>query len=210
MEEILASINRIIADEKKPGDATASGVRAAPVAERPAAEQKSEVLDLTEAVGEDGTVRRIAPKGPAPAPRDPAKAADRIEPEPPRVTASGSPGGRGAPGAAGEPTPPAAPAPSARGTPDEAKPDPTVREHVLAAAAAGAAAAALGRLATAPRAGREPEEEGRREGAHTLEDIVREALRPLLQAWLDAHLPELAEKLAREEIARIVQAAGLR
>src|SRR5579875_2359995 len=63
------------------------------------------------------------------------------------------------------------------------------------------------------RANQEPEEQRRTEGApalHTLEDIVREALRPLLRSWLDEHLPALAEKLAREEIARIVQEAGLR
>jgi cell pole-organizing protein PopZ len=195
MEEILASINRIIADEKKPGDTAASrasGGRGAPEAGRPAAEPKSEVLELTEALGEDGTVRRIAPKGEAATPRDPesARGVPRGDPDPPKAAARIAP------------EPP-------RVAPDAAQPDPAVREHVLSAAAAGAAAAALGRLAAAPRAGQEPAEEGRRGGANTLEDIVREALRPLLRSWLDAHLPELAEKLAREEIARIVEAAGL-
>ena len=52
MEEILASINRMIADDEKPGDAVA----------RPVAERRTEVLDLTEAIDEDGTVRRFTPK----------------------------------------------------------------------------------------------------------------------------------------------------
>ncbi|HJU18367.1 MAG TPA: DUF2497 domain-containing protein, partial [Stellaceae bacterium] len=85
--------------------------------------------------------------------------------------------------------------------------DPAVRDHVLSAAAAGAAAAAFGRLAATPRA---PEEEERREGGNTLEAIVRDALRPLLRSWLNEHLPELAERLAREEVARVLQRAGLR
>jgi cell pole-organizing protein PopZ len=174
MEEILASINRIIADEKKPGDAAAP----------PRAGRQDDVLELTDAVGEDGTVRRIEPKLSVGEP-----AAGRIEPQPPRI-------------ATGETPPGAAP-----------NLDPGVRDRLLSAAAAGVAVAALGRLAAAPRANQEPEEQRRTEGApalHTLEDIVREALRPLLRSWLDEHLPALAEKLAREEIARIVREAGLR
>jgi cell pole-organizing protein PopZ len=44
----------------------------------------------------------------------------------------------------------------------------------------------------------------------TLEDIVRDALRPMLQAWLDQHLPRLVERLVQEEIDRLVRAARLR
>jgi cell pole-organizing protein PopZ len=174
MEEILASINRMIGDEKKPEEGIA----------RPAAEPKNDVLELTEAMSEDGTVRRITPKGPS--------TAERIEPEPPRA-------------AAGDPVAPAT----------EPKPDPAARNHVRSAAAAGATAAALGRLAAMPRADRKPEERmpeeyRRSDGAPTLEEVVREALQPLIRAWLDEHLPELAEKMAREEIARVLQEAGLR
>jgi len=39
---------------------------------------------------------------------------------------------------------------------------------------------------------------------------VREMLGPLLQTWLDEHLPGLVERLVREEIARVVGEAGLR
>ena len=38
----------------------------------------------------------------------------------------------------------------------------------------------------------------------TIEDIVREEMRPLLKAWLDANLPPLVERLVRVEIERVV------
>lgn len=37
----------------------------------------------------------------------------------------------------------------------------------------------------------------------TIEDIVREELRPLLKSWLDAHLPELVERVVRAEVQRL-------
>lgn len=39
--------------------------------------------------------------------------------------------------------------------------------------------------------------------ARTIEDVVQEMLRPMLQNWLDAHLPTLVERLVRQEIERI-------
>lgn len=41
----------------------------------------------------------------------------------------------------------------------------------------------------------------------TIEDLVREEIRPLLKAWLDAHLPGLVERLVRQEIERVVNRA---
>ena len=41
-------------------------------------------------------------------------------------------------------------------------------------------------------------------GGPTVEDIVREELRPLLKSWLDANLPALVERLVRAEIERVV------
>ncbi len=38
----------------------------------------------------------------------------------------------------------------------------------------------------------------------TIEDLVREELRPMLKAWLDQHLPPLVERLVRTEIERVV------
>ena len=43
-----------------------------------------------------------------------------------------------------------------------------------------------------------------RSGGPTVEDIVREELRPLLKSWLDANLPALVERLVRAEIERVV------
>jgi uncharacterized protein len=45
------------------------------------------------------------------------------------------------------------------------------------------------------------------DGAITLEEIVKELLRPQLQEWLDLHLPGLVERLVREEIERLARAA---
>ena len=178
MEEIIASIGRIIADEKRPGE---------PV--RPVPPEKSDVLELTEIVDEDGSVRRVTPASSPNAPStEPAAAVD----------ASGA----------------SATARSGSGPPHpETGTEPTLelgRERILSSATSGAAAAAFAQLGSLPR-------ERRREGEfplggadHTLEDIVRDLLRPLLQTWLDEHLPGIVERLVREEIARVVGEAGLR
>ena len=41
-------------------------------------------------------------------------------------------------------------------------------------------------------------------GAVTLEGLVRELIRPMLKEWLDQHLPITVERLVREEIERLV------
>jgi len=42
-------------------------------------------------------------------------------------------------------------------------------------------------------------------GGTSLEDIVRDELRPLLKTWLDSNLPELVERLVRAEIERLIE-----
>lgn len=37
----------------------------------------------------------------------------------------------------------------------------------------------------------------------TLDTLIREMLAPHIKAWLDANMPEIVEKLAREEIRRL-------
>jgi uncharacterized protein len=177
MEEIIASINRIIAQ---------NGGAREPIL--PAVDEKDDVLDLTEAVDEDGRVRRIVPAGPATAPTG-APSSEVVapvearlpEPEPPRAEA-GKPG-------------------------EDAEPD---GEHVLSAATSAAAAIAFARLGTLPKNGASESELPVGNLGRTLEDIVRDALRPFLRSWLDAHLPALVERLVREEIARVAGKAGLR
>jgi len=41
------------------------------------------------------------------------------------------------------------------------------------------------------------------QNARTLEDLVREMLRPLLKSWLDDNLPSMVERLVRAEIERV-------
>jgi uncharacterized protein len=180
MEEIIASISRIITDEKTSVE---------PV--RPVPGEKSEILELTEVVDEDGSVRRVASE---------AGSSER------RPTGSG---------AAVDPA--VANASAQSGGPGHLRPETEVgaklelgRERILSSATSGAAAAAFAQLGALPR-------ERRREGElplggadRTLEDIVRDMLRPLLQTWLDENLPGIVERLVREEIARVVGEAGLR
>jgi hypothetical protein len=40
----------------------------------------------------------------------------------------------------------------------------------------------------------------------TLEDLVREMLRPMLRTWLDDNLPSMVERLVRAEIERVARA----
>ena len=39
--------------------------------------------------------------------------------------------------------------------------------------------------------------------ARTLEDLVKEMLRPMLKAWLDDNLPGMVERIVRAEIERV-------
>ena len=44
--------------------------------------------------------------------------------------------------------------------------------------------------------------------ARTLEDLVKEMLRPMLQHWLDNNLPTLVERLVRQQIERVARGRG--
>src|SRR6266851_1819855 len=86
MEEIIASISRVIAEDIHPGDRRAGEVQLGGKVP-PAPREGSDVLELTQVVNEDGSVRRIAPRVAVKAtpPADPAMA-------------SGSPSGANATG----------------------------------------------------------------------------------------------------------------
>ncbi|MCB4825190.1 DUF2497 domain-containing protein [Roseicella sp. GB24] len=111
------------------------------------------------------------------------------------------------PAAAALPEP--APAPETPPAP-EAAPDPAPEaapesdRSLLAPAAAAAAAASVGTLLRAVAADRASPVT---RGGPSIEDVVREELRPLLKAWLDQHLPPLVERLVRAEIERVVSRA---
>ncbi len=42
----------------------------------------------------------------------------------------------------------------------------------------------------------------------TVEDLMKEMLRPMLKAWLDDNLPSLVERLVRAEIERVTRSRG--
>ncbi|HTT78994.1 MAG TPA: hypothetical protein VMF86_04875, partial [Stellaceae bacterium] len=62
MDEILASIRRLVADEERPGRVAARFSGAA-AKEPPQAVADDDVLELTEAIAEDGGVRHLPPFG---------------------------------------------------------------------------------------------------------------------------------------------------
>ena len=45
-------------------------------------------------------------------------------------------------------------------------------------------------------------------GERSIDEITRELLRPMLQSWLDEHLPRVVERLVREEIERVARWGG--
>ena len=77
-------------------------------------------------------------------------------------------------------------------------------EETISTAAAAASAGAFAGLAKAVEQG---ETAARRlpvrEGGETIEDMVRAMLKPMLNEWLDAHLPDIVERLVDEEIQRL-------
>ncbi|UFN51419.1 DUF2497 domain-containing protein [Roseomonas sp. OT10] len=78
---------------------------------------------------------------------------------------------------------------------------PVPGDGLLGSAAAAATAAALGHLARTVAAERNSPVH---RGGPSIEDVVREELRPLLRDWLDRNLPPLVERLVRAEIERVV------
>ena len=205
MDEILAAIRRIIADDEQSSaasgaaraggevaatapaparaSAAASSASTSASSDRPARAAEDDVLELTDALNEDGTVRRLAPiGGSAPyvagASSQPASAEPELEQQ---AKAEPEPARR-------EPT-----GPSASVTPAAAE------DHLVSEVTSLAAAAAFARLATAPRTHRETPMVGGR----PLDELVQELLRPLLQTWLDENLPQIVERLVQAEIARL-------
>ena len=71
----------------------------------------------------------------------------------------------------------------------------------MAPAAAAAAAASMGELL---RAVSQERGSAVTRGGPTIEDVVREEMRPILKEWLDAHLPSIVERAVRAEIERVV------
>ena len=153
MEDILASIRRILSDdEAKPDDAPGASQ---PSGDLPADEDDTLMLDSAMMVQD------------APAPESEPEA----DPEP-------------------DPLP----------EPAMAAPTPALASLVAPEAAAAAASSVdnLVRTLTTERSMMVTSL------GPTIEDIVRQEIRPLLKSWLDEYLPPLVERLVRTEIERVV------
>ncbi len=187
MEELLAEIRRMISeDERTPASASSNPDNASMASgSRTADNTEDDLLELTRALNEDGSVRQLAPIGAsmprAPHPSEPPPAAEAAEAAPER-----------------EPERREAPRPEAHGAGDAG---------LVSDAASFAAAAAFTRLATEARELR-PAHAPPLVGDRLLEDMVEGLLRPLLQTWLDENLPPIVERLVQAEIARIVRKSG--
>jgi cell pole-organizing protein PopZ len=163
MEDILASIRRILDDE------TPAGAPAAPT---------DDVLDLTETMlaPDEDAARPASAPSPPPAATPPAAPVQAVPPS----------------------RPPEPPAPAGA----------SAEAALVGAAAAGAAGASLAalRAATGAAAAVPVRPETLVGYANlTLEQMVREEIRPLLKAWLDENLPPLVERLVKAELERIAR-----
>ena len=189
MEEILASIRRIIADDQAPKPAEAEAPQPPP-APPPLPEDDDDVLDLAE-VAEP--VRKPEPKTelkPDPMGFDIPEIDFRMpdfDPEPEPVFEAS--------------------APDPFEFEPEAAPTPKVSERIRAAVEEEATE----RLVSS----RTVESVGQNfqllaqtvlsQNARTLEDLVQEMLRPMLKSWLDDNLPLMVERLVRVEIERVAR-----
>jgi hypothetical protein len=197
MEEILASIRRIISENDDPNAAAAAPAKAVSAAAR-AQPGDDGVLELTDMVGADGKVVDIAV----------AKGAPSVNiPEPPAKEEFPT---------MADPNPDPVPQPATADVPADdvelsaAQPrSGDSDEPLIAAGTAAVSTAAF--TALAQQLGRKGDEgtvgamsigSGR-----TLEDLVKELLRPMLREWLDANLPGTVERMVKREIERIVRRA---
>lgn len=183
MEEILASIRRIIISEDEEG----ADRSAVPTPRKAQSGAEEDVLELTEVVEE-------SPAAVAEARQEPAgKVAPPPQPEQPQEERMERPLE-----AAPEPTKTEAAA---------LVRESGLEEGLVSAATAAATTAALARLA---RTVSKPEKEAAPPaGGPTLEQFVAELLRPMLKAWLDANLPAIVERIVEREVQKLVRRAEL-
>ena len=214
MEEILASIRRIIADDdgvKPPAkpETKAPEVKPAPkapeppppAAKAPPPPPKPAPAPPPAAMKQDDIDAMLAglDEAPAPvAPPAPEPEADVLELTE-AMQAPAAPAFRKIDGSQDvvfdeEPEP--APRPRAAEPPRPAPaPPPPMAEHIISSATAAAVDSAFNALAHTVLV----------QNAKTLEDLVKEMLRPMLQHWLDNNLPTLVERLVRQEIERVAR-----
>lgn len=91
-----------------------------------------------------------------------------------------------------EPEPPPPPAPMMRAAPPMPE-ERSFETSIMSEATGAAVSAAFGSLTHTILA----------QNARTLEDIVKDMLRPMLKQWMDENLPTIVERLVRLEIERV-------
>lgn len=79
-------------------------------------------------------------------------------------------------------------------------------EALVSDKSASAATAAMAKLAAA--ADPAPTETQLWVGARTIEQVVEDLMRPMLKTWLDQNLPRLVERLVEKELARMARRAS--
>ena len=179
MEEILASIRRIISEDEVPAE---EGAQAAEAETEPEPDLEAGV-EADDVPMDEPEPERVAAFAPEPAPMfdDEDDILDLTEPY---KAPEAAPVFQSEDLEAYAPAPPkAAPGPM-----------PVIEDAIVSHVAEAAAASAFGHLAQTiamPGHGR------------TLEDVVRELLRPLLKTWLDENLPTIVQATVDEEVARI-------
>ena len=205
MEEILASIRKIIADENP---AVAESAASAPAVAAPFAPVAAAPAPVP-----------AAPPTPAPTSisfldedEDVLDLAALPEPTPPPATAAQEP-------VASPVSPPvhqAAPPPAIASAPPVMEAAPPPRDEPLAALEAAPRAEASAGPALAPLLSKPAQASVGNafqllsntilsQNARTLDDLVLEMLRPMLRNWLDENLPTLVERLVRAEIERVAR-----
>jgi cell pole-organizing protein PopZ len=154
MEEILASIRRIISEDE--------AVAAAPAhdGDGPLVLSEDDVLPPEPAPGAEPEAEIHDPETPEARPEAPPEMSEPPAMSPPQ-------------------------------SPTAAEPDALV--SAPAASSAALAFGALERSVAMPAPGR------------SLEDVVREMLRPMLKAWLDEHLPAIVQAQVAAEVERIAR-----
>jgi uncharacterized protein len=215
MEEILASIRRIIADDDagKPAKAPETAAPPKPPAAAAPSRPMPPATPAKSATSPAPAVKPAAMPTAMPAAPVVANSQDAIDAMlaeldgPPKAAPQPAATQPGVPAAdvldlteaMAEPTPSPGPAPTFRtidGTSDvvfSTKPEPPPDRALISNETIAAVDSAFNTLAHTVIG----------QNARTLEDLVREMLRPMLKSWLDDNLPSMVERIVRAEIERV-------
>lgn len=210
MEEILASIRRIIADDDaaktQPSDSNSNNGTPAPVLAAPArmAERQAPVAAARRLDDDDGVGRAAHPESK----NDDGAAADILDlTESMEMSSAKVVGFRtvdadsdvvfdssAAEAELSSVSPPKAASPAAdRGAPSGKTDDDDDDDTLMSSRTSAAVDSAFNTLAHTVLL----------QNSRTLDDVVREMLRPMLRAWLDDNLPSMVERMVRAEIERV-------